>query len=84
MIRYERVAWGRREAPALCFAFCPKCDNGDSGAGVFNVRGELTGILVSKVFVDAPSAASGKRDPRVVFFMEPLDRTRAFAASKVK
>jgi hypothetical protein len=60
------------------FLYCPRCDKGDSGAGVFNARGELTGILVSKVFVDAPSANTGKRVHAVVFFMEPLERARAF------
>lgn len=66
------------------FLFCPKCDNGDSGAGVFNLRGELTGILVSRVLVDAPSALTGRKIHAVVFFMEPLDRTRAFVTSHLK
>ncbi|MDP9017428.1 MAG: serine protease [Candidatus Eremiobacteraeota bacterium] len=63
---------------AYIFLYCPQCDNGDSGAGVFTTDGEVAGILVSKVFVDAPAIATGKRTRVVVFFMEPLERTRGF------
>ena len=60
------------------FLYCPQCDRGDSGAGVFNVRGELTGIVISKVFIDAPNARTGARMHAIAFFMESLKDTRAF------
>lgn len=61
------------------YLYCPKCDRGDSGGGVFNMQGRLTGIITSKVLVDAPTVPSGKRLHTITFFAVPLDRTRAFA-----
>lgn len=60
------------------YLYCPKCDRGDSGGGVFTMQGALTGIIVSKVFVDAPTSPSGKRMKTITFFAVPLERTRAF------
>ena len=60
------------------FLFCPQCEKGDSGAGVYTTDGSLTGIIVSKVIVDAPNLRTGKRMHVIAFFMEPLAETQAF------
>ncbi len=61
--------------------FCPSCDYGDSGAGVFDARLRLQGIVVSKVFMRAPSAQSGKLVGVTAFLMEPVSHVRRFIAN---
>ena len=60
------------------YLYCPRCDRGDSGGGVFNMQGGLTGVITSKVLVDAPTLPAGKRLHTITFFAVPLARTRAF------
>lgn len=61
--------------------FCPTCDYGDSGAGVFDAHLRLQGIVVSKIFMRAPSTQSGKLVGVTAFLMEPVSHVRRFMAT---
>lgn len=61
--------------------FCPTCDYGDSGAGVFDARLRLHGIVVSKIFMRAPSSQSGKLLGVTAFLMEPVSHVRQLISS---
>ncbi len=58
--------------------FCPTCNAGDSGAGAFDARGRLHGLIVRRYTIAAPSA----RDDRIVtvtaFSTVRPDRIRVF------
>lgn len=58
--------------------FCPTCDRGDSGAGVFDRNGALRGIVVLKVRVNAPSKRTGRYFTFVAFEAETLAQVRDF------
>jgi len=58
--------------------FCPTCDRGDSGAGVFDRSGELLGIVVLKVRVNAPSKRTGRYFTFTAFEAETLAQVRDF------
>ena len=66
------------------YLYCPRCDRGDSGGGVFTMQGRLTGVITSKVLVDAPTLPAGKRLHTVTFFAVPLARTRAFVQQALR
>jgi len=58
--------------------FCPTCDRGDSGAGVFDRNGALRGIVVLKVRVNAPSKRTGRYFTFTAFEAETLAQVRGF------
>lgn len=58
--------------------FCPTCDRGDSGAGVFDVSGALRGIIVLKAHISAPSKRTGRTFTFTAFEAEPLSRLKPF------
>lgn len=61
--------------------FCPTCDRGDSGAGAFDDRGVLHGIVVTKAIITAPSAVSWKPAQLIAFQIEQPGDIRAFLRS---
>ncbi|MBV9272198.1 MAG: trypsin-like peptidase domain-containing protein [Candidatus Eremiobacteraeota bacterium] len=61
--------------------FCPTCDRGDSGAGVFDRNGGLLGIVVLKVRVNAPSKRTGRYFTFTAFEAETLANVRNFVKS---
>ncbi|MFN2449322.1 MAG: serine protease [Candidatus Baltobacteraceae bacterium] len=61
--------------------FCPTCARGDSGAGAFDARGDLRGIVVSKNVMTAPSAQTGKEITVTAFEVETPAAIRSFLRS---
>lgn len=61
--------------------FCPSCDRGDSGAGAFDRRGALHGIVVTKATMRAPAAESGRYIKLTAFEIEQPEAIRAFMRS---
>jgi Trypsin-like peptidase domain len=58
--------------------FCPTCDRGDSGAGAFDKRGRLRGIVVTKAIMSAPSFTSLHYIRLTAFEVERPEAIRAF------
>lgn len=58
--------------------FCPTCDRGDSGAGVFDKTGALRGIIVLKSTISAPAKRTGRTFTFTAFEAEPLSRVQPF------
>jgi hypothetical protein len=58
--------------------FCPTCDKGDSGAGAFDRRGMLHGIVISKAIMRAPSSQTGRYIKLTAFEIEQPEAIRAF------
>lgn len=64
--------------------FCPTCDRGDSGAGVFDVQGALRGIIVLKAHISAPSKRTGRTFTFTAFEAEPLSRLQPFVRQSLR
>ncbi len=58
--------------------FCPTCDRGDSGAGAFDRRGTLRGIVVTKAIMSAPSSKTWRYISLTAFEIERPEAIRAF------
>lgn len=58
--------------------FCPTCNVGDSGAGAFDARGRLHGVIVRKYVIAAPSTQTGHIVTVTAFSTVRPDRIRAF------
>ncbi len=67
------VRFGDAAADRFTIA-CPTCDTGDSGAGVFNERGSLVGILTAAI-------VDGDRHRIGVWLVESLDPLSRIAAT---
>lgn len=64
--------------------FCPTCDRGDSGAGVFDKSGALRGIIVLKSRISAPAKRTGRTFTFTAFEAEPLSRVRPFVRTALR
>lgn len=64
--------------------FCPTCERGDSGAGAFDSRGLLRGIVVTKAVMIAPSARDGSDFRLTAFEIEQPQAVRALLRRALK
>jgi|GEM_PF-3376908 len=64
--------------------FCPSCDRGDSGAGAFDGKGLLRGIVVAKATMIAPAASDGHDFRLTAFEIEQPEAIRALLARTLK
>ncbi len=60
------------------FIYCPSCNEGDSGAGAFDARGRLHGVIVRKYVIAAPSTRGDRIVTVTAFSTVRPDRIRAF------
>lgn len=64
--------------------FCPTCDRGDSGAGAFDSRGLLRGIVITKAIMVVPSAKDGTDFRLTAFEIERPDAIRSLLQRALK